>query len=102
MAINVVPNWMEKLEDEDVNFIKKLILASGSLKELAKQYHVTYPTIRNRLDKLIQKIQLENIDEQDSYVLLIKNMAIKEKMDLDTAKILIQEYRKSKKGANNL
>ena len=49
---------MANLEDEDVVFIKKFLLASGSLKEIASQYGVTYPTVRLRLDRLIQKIQL--------------------------------------------
>ena len=31
------------LEDEDVVFIKKFLKASGSLKEMAQQYGVTYP-----------------------------------------------------------
>ena len=30
--IEVVPEWMANLEDEDVVFIKKFLLASGSLK----------------------------------------------------------------------
>ena len=55
MPIEVVPEWMLNLDDEDVSFIKKFILASGSLKEIANQYNVTYPTVRLRLDKLIQK-----------------------------------------------
>ena len=56
MAIEIIPDWMANLDDEDVIFIKKFILASGSLKEIASQYHVTYPTVRLRLDKIIQKI----------------------------------------------
>ena len=56
MAIETVPEWMAGLEDEDVAFIKKFLLASGSLKEVAGLYGVTYPTVRLRLDRLIQKI----------------------------------------------
>ena len=43
MAIETVPEWMAGLEDEDVAFIKKFLLASGSLKEVAGLYGVTYP-----------------------------------------------------------
>ena len=50
MALQVIPEWISNLDDEDVTFIKKFILASGSLKEMAKQYDVTYPTVRLRLD----------------------------------------------------
>ena len=58
MPVEVVPEWMSGLEDEDVNFIKNFLLSSGSLKEIAGQYGVTYPTVRLRLDRLIQKIRL--------------------------------------------
>ena len=78
-------------------FIKKFLLASGSLKEMAKQYEVTYPTVRLRLDKLIQKIQVSDSTENEPYIALIKRLAINDKLDFDTAKILIGEYKKIKK-----
>lgn len=97
MAIQVVPEWITNLEDEDVVFIKKFLLASGSLKEMAKQYDVTYPTVRLRLDKLIQKIQVSDSTESEPYIAFIKRLAINDKLDFDTAKILISEYKKIKK-----
>ena len=56
MAIEMIPEWLANLEEEDVAFIKRFLLASGSLKEIAAQYGVSYPTVRLRLDRLIQKI----------------------------------------------
>ena len=94
MAIEVVPAWMAQLDDEDVTFIKKFILASGSLKEVAGVYGVTYPTVRLRLDRLIQKIELGEREDEDPYVALIKRLAVNDKLDFDTAKILIHEYKK--------
>lgn len=94
MAIEVVPEWMAGLEDEDVAFIKKFLLASGSLKEVAGQYGVTYPTVRLRLDKLIQKIRLSETAEKDPYIALVKRLAVDDKLDFDTAKLLIGEYKK--------
>ena len=94
MAIEIVPEWMRNLEEEDVVFLKKFVLASGSLKEIASQYGVTYPTVRLRLDRLIQKIKMEENQQEDPYILLIKRMAVNGKMEFETAKILIQEYRK--------
>ena len=95
MPIEVVPEWMANLEDEDVTFIKKFLQVSGSLKEMAQQYGVTYPTVRLRLDKLIQKIQLSENAGCDPYVALIKRLAVNDKLDFDTAKILISEYKKT-------
>ncbi|MBS6025434.1 MAG: DUF2089 family protein [Paeniclostridium sordellii] len=91
-----LPDWLENLDDEDINFIKKFILSSGSLKEVASLYGVTYPTVRLRLDKLIQKINLNESNNIDPYISVIKKLAIEDKLDFETAKFLISEYKNSK------
>lgn len=96
MPIELLPEWMAGLEEEDVAFIKKFILASGSLKEVAGQYGVTYPTVRLRLDRLIQKIRMVEDTAADPYIAAIKRLAMDEKLDLDAAKILIAEYKKTR------
>ena len=50
--------WIERLDDEDLAFLKRFLLASGTLKELARDYGISYPTVRLRLDRLIQKVRL--------------------------------------------
>ena len=97
MDLQVIPEWMTNLDDEDLVFIKKFLCASGSLKEMAQQYQVTYPTVRLRLDKLIQKIQLSDSAENDPYIALVKRLAINDRLDFDTAKILITEYKKNQR-----
>ncbi len=96
MSIEVVPEWMADLDEEDVTFIRRFLLASGSLKEMAGQYGVSYPTVRLRLDRLIQKIQLSEDRAAEPYVALIKRLALSGKLDFDTAKVLVSEYRKTK------
>lgn len=91
-----MPVWMAELEDEDLAFIKKFLLASGSLKEVASLYGVSYPTVRLRLDRLIQKIRLTENAGADPYVSLVKRLAVDDKLDFDTAKLLITAYRKTK------
>ena len=96
MSIFVVPKWMAELDEEDVAFIRRFLLASGSLKEVAGEYGVSYPTVRLRLDRLIQKIRLGEDRAADPYVALIKRLAVSDKVDFDAAKILISEYKKQK------
>ena len=91
-----IPPWVAELGDEDLAFVKKFILASGSLKEVASVYGVSYPTVRLRLDRLIQKIHLSETTEADPYVSLVKRLAVDDKLDFDTAKVLITEYRKTR------
>ena len=99
MSIETIPAWMKELEEEDLVFIKKFVLASGSLKEVAKQYQVTYPTFRLRLDRLIQKIQMGDEQECDPYISLIKRFALDGKIDRNTAQVLTREFKKRKEGS---
>ena len=92
--MTTIPAWVAELEDEDLAFVKKFILASGSLKEVASLYGVSYPTVRLRLDRLIQKIRLEEDTAADPYIAAVKRLVVSERLDFDTAKLLISEYKK--------
>lgn len=48
---------LRRLGDDDLEFVQRLVLASGSLKDVAAEYGVSYPTIRGRLDKLIDRLK---------------------------------------------
>lgn len=94
-----IPEWLLNLENEDLEFVRKFILSSGSLKKLAKEYSVSYPTVRNRLDNLIQKINLNEQKEENTFINYIKTLTIDEKINLNDAKKLIDLYKKEiKKG----
>lgn len=45
------------LPAEDLDLITELVLRSGSLKGLAEAYGVSYPTIRNRMDRVIERLR---------------------------------------------
>ena len=94
MSIKIVPSWMEELEDEDVTFIKNFVLSSGSLKEMAASYGVTYPTVRLRLDRLIEKIKMHEDTEAETYVMFLNKLALDERLVFETAKFLIHAYKK--------
>ena len=44
---------------EHQRFIEMFILAGGNLKDIAEQVGVSYPTIRSRLDKVIEALRAE-------------------------------------------
>lgn len=56
--------WLEALDEADRAFLKRFVLGSGSLKALAEHYGVSYPTIRLRLDRLIDRIKLLDAEPQ--------------------------------------
>ena len=44
------------LPEEDLELVTQFVLASGSLKEMALLYQVSYPTIRASLDRVIANL----------------------------------------------
>lgn len=46
-----------KLSSDDLKFVEEFLLTSGSLKEMAKRLDVSYPTVRNRLNSVIEEIE---------------------------------------------
>ena len=89
-----LPEWLANLAEEDLAFIKNFVLSSGSLKQMSQLYQVSYPTMRLRLDRLIEKIRLNDNETEDPFILLVKSLAIDDRYDVDRARILIDEYRK--------
>lgn len=97
MELDKIPRWILALEQEDATFIKNFILKSGSLKEIAKLYDVSYPTVRLRLDKLIQKIEMNDKQEEEPFSTFIKGLAVDSRIDVETAKIIIEKYKQERK-----
>lgn len=93
-----VPLWITELEEDELQFIKRFVLASGSLKEMADIYGVTYPTVRNRLNHIIHKVKLSEENREEPYVSLIKKLVMEGKVDFEAAAVLIREYRQKKEG----
>jgi len=63
------------LDQENLEFVLQLVLASGSLKELARYYGISYPTVRARLDKLIVRLELiVESRERDEMANLLANL----------------------------
>lgn len=96
MDIKDVPNWILSLDKEDVEFVKRFVMNSGSLKEIAKVYEVSYPTVRIKLDRLIQKIALSEAADNEAFVTFIKQLTIDDRIDLEEAKLIIEKYKKEK------
>ena len=96
MELDKIPEWLLALEPEAVTFLKNFVLKSGSLKEIARLYEVSYPTVRLRLDKLIQKIEVNDKKEEEPFSAFIKGLAVDSKIDLETAKLIIDKYKQEK------
>ena len=68
-------SWLNRLDEEEAEFLQRFVLMSGSLKLLAKSYEISYPTVRLRLDRLIEKIKVwesQDIKSEFERALLIE------------------------------
>ncbi|MBD8847998.1 DUF2089 family protein (plasmid) [Priestia megaterium] len=91
-----IPSWVLALDKESLEFIRKFILNSGSLKNMSNLYDVSYPTVRAKLDRLIKKIEIHSQEEDVEFVNMIKGFVIDERISLDIAKVIIEKYKKEK------
>jgi hypothetical protein len=90
----VQERWLDQLDDEDLAFLKRFLLSSGTIKELARQYGVSYPTVRLRLDRLIEKVKLIDAHETESaFEQRIRVLYAEGRLDDRTFRDLLTAYR---------
>lgn len=89
-----MPAWLTALDEDDLQFLKRLLLASGSLKDLAEIYEVSYPTVRSRLDRLIAKAKTAD-DEKlvDPFERRLKLLVADGQLSPNLAKELLTTHR---------
>jgi hypothetical protein len=82
--------WTDVLEPEELAFVRRFLLASGSLKEMAEEYGVSYPTIRQRLDGLIEKVRRSTREKPVSELRRVVRQMVEEgSLDLVDARKLL-------------
>ena len=97
MADKEIPIWLSELSEEDYQFVKRFLLASGSLKEVAQQYDISYPTVRLRLDRLIEKIMvLDKAKDETPFKRLIRVLVADGVLDHAIAKRILKEHEAGK------
>ena len=88
------------LDDTELEFVLRLVLASGSLKELAPGYGVSYPTIRNKLDRLIARLQgLLDGREPDPMAERLADLVERAEITPAAARSLLELHRRELKRA---
>jgi len=93
---NDIPEWIKGLSQEDRQFIKRLLLASGSLKDVASQYDISYPTVRIRLNRLIEKVRiLDSKKPRTKFHQKIQLLVAEGKLDISIAKSLLKIFEES-------
>lgn len=87
------------LDADDLEFVSRLVLASGSLKELAESYGVSYPTIRNRLDRVRGRLaDLVAGKPRDPMAELLADLIARGDVSRPVAERVLQMHRQQPKG----
>ena len=83
--------WIDALTPDDQNFVRRFILASGSLKAIAGEYGVSYPTIRARLDALIEKVERASSATPESEVkAVLRDLVQRGAIGIAEARLLVE------------
>ena len=82
------------LNTGELELITHLVLCSGSLKELAQHFGVSYPTIRSRLDQVIAHLRsLIEEYESDSLPGLVEDLVNQGEVTATAAQAILDAHR---------
>lgn len=86
----------EALDAADQELALQLVSCSGSLKELAKRRQVSYPTIRQRLDRLIARLEALQADRPlDPMAEKLADLVERGEMTVGAAKAALEVHRET-------
>ena len=88
-----------RLSADQQEFVTQFVLASGSLKEMASLLGVSYPTVRARLDRLIEALRKDVQEAEDRRAAILDAVEEKKLSPQEAARILKQIPVTTKKGS---
>ncbi len=65
---------LARLKAEDREFIELFVLSAGSLKEVGKALNLSYPTVRSRLDRVIEDLRKLDRPAQNARMEIIRKL----------------------------
>lgn len=87
------PLWL--MSEADLELILRMVLASGSLKMLAQSYGVSYPTIRSRLNGVIDRLKATMAGQpQDPMARILADLVAKGEMTPAAAQVALESHHK--------
>jgi len=78
-----VENFVTRLEPEQLSFIETFVRCEGKIKSMESELSLSYPTIRNRLNEVIEALGYEpGVADDDNLELMeAKRLSILEELD---------------------
>ncbi|MDJ0909165.1 MAG: DUF2089 family protein [Woeseiaceae bacterium] len=92
------PAWIDALTEDELRFVERFLLCSGSLKALASEYGVSYPTLRNRLDGLIARVQeLQSSEADGALKSKVRKLLRDGAISVDAARQIVSAFEEERK-----
>ena len=89
-----------RLDAEDKEFIELFLQKRGSIKDVGEEIGISYPTVRNRIDKIVGKLG-GKVDKK-THRIDILNMLDNGEITPEKAKQLLEEINNDWRKTNNL
>jgi hypothetical protein len=73
---------LARLRYEDQVFVSEFVRSHGSIKDMEKAFGISYPTVKNRLNRIIEQLQLVEIEVGPATVAALSPTASDDTLDL--------------------
>lgn len=90
----------QRLDQEDKDFIELFLIKRGSIKDVGEELNISYPTVRNRIDKIVKKLG-RKVDKKESRIDIL-NMLDNGDINAEQAKELLKELKDEWRKTNDL
>ena len=50
-------SWLEALSEDQLDFVRLFVIVGGNIKEMEKRLKISYPTVKNRLALIVNRIK---------------------------------------------
>ena len=88
--------WLAALDPDEIDLLKRLLLARGSSNEVAAEYGVSYQAVRTRLDRMVAKVRVaEDAKPADPFERRLRALVAGGEMSPSLAKTVLLAHRAS-------
>lgn len=81
----------QRLDDEDKEFIELFLQKRGSIKDVGEEIGISYPTVRNRIDRIVGKLG-GTVDKKAGRIDIL-NMLDNGEITAEKARTLLEELK---------
>ena len=63
-----------RLKDEHIRLAEAFVLSGGNLKALAQELDISYPTLRKRIDEMVEALRVLRAEDDEAALAILKEI----------------------------